>query len=187
MATWGEVVAIAANPEEASYGLPARFGRPGDPMVGLYALPGWSDLYQGAVALGLCGLGQSMPGTVYAITQMLRERYSPKQVRTLSLRDDAAFLQDEAERRDAANQVAGQTPPPAGPEKEEKESPAGKPKPKRGPKVRYDPKEDRRIYEAWMTNSYRDFKDLARNLGSTCPQVKRAIDRHRKRQAQPPE
>lgn len=54
---------------------------------------------------------------------------------------------------------------------------------RRGRKPEYDPQRDRRIAEAWNTGHYRRYADLARELDGalTATDVKRAVDRHRKR------
>ncbi len=53
--------------------------------------------------------------------------------------------------------------------------------PKRGRKPDTDPKEDKRIAEAWATGQYRTFADLERELELDKGEGKRAVDRHRKR------
>jgi hypothetical protein len=53
---------------------------------------------------------------------------------------------------------------------------------KSGPKgPRTDPLEDKRIFDAWKTGRYKDYKDLARELHLERRDVKLAIDRHEKR------
>ena len=44
-----------------------------------------------------------------------------------------------------------------------------------------DEAEDKRIYDAWKTGRYRKYADLAAEKAISPPDVKRAIDRHRKR------
>ncbi len=56
-----------------------------------------------------------------------------------------------------------------------------KPRAKRGRKPDTDPKEDKRIAEAWATGQYRTFADLERELELDKGEGKRAVDRHRKR------
>ncbi len=53
---------------------------------------------------------------------------------------------------------------------------------KRGRKPIYDEEQDKRVQDAWRSGEHRNFKDLARELGiSSSRDVRRAIDRHRKR------
>jgi hypothetical protein len=52
---------------------------------------------------------------------------------------------------------------------------------KRGRPKDTDPKEDKRVYEAWITGQYAKYEDLGRELKQTKLYVKRAIDRHKKR------
>ncbi len=56
-----------------------------------------------------------------------------------------------------------------------------KPRTKRGRKPDTDPKEDKRITEAWAAGQYRTFADLERELKLEQGEGKRAVDRHRKR------
>jgi hypothetical protein len=60
---------------------------------------------------------------------------------------------------------------------------AGKSKGGRGRPIDTDPKADRRIVEAWARGrgQYKSLEDLAHGLGTTKPEVKKAIDRHRQR------
>ena len=60
--------------------------------------------------------------------------------------------------------------------------PRPKPKPKRrGRKPDTDPKADKRIADAWGTGRHKTYADLAHELGRPLLDVRRAIDRHRKR------
>jgi hypothetical protein len=52
---------------------------------------------------------------------------------------------------------------------------------KRGRQPDTDPKQDQRIAEAWETGQYVDYAGLARELHIDKREVKRAVDRHRKR------
>jgi uncharacterized protein YukE len=58
---------------------------------------------------------------------------------------------------------------------------AVKKKRRRGRKPDTDFKDDQRIFDAWMTGSYRTYNECARTLGKTEKQVRDAIDRHRHR------
>ncbi len=51
---------------------------------------------------------------------------------------------------------------------------------KRGPKRRYPPKEDQKLWDAWQTGSYQTHYDLAVEKGMKFVEVKRALDRVRK-------
>jgi hypothetical protein len=55
---------------------------------------------------------------------------------------------------------------------------------RRGPKLKYDPRADARIADAWATDRHRTFGDLARELGGGLKplDVRKAIDRHQARQ-----
>lgn len=65
---------------------------------------------------------------------------------------------------------------------EEHNVPAGPAQEKRGGRrLKYDPKDDQKIAEAWMTKEHRTFKDLAMALGRKPKEVKLAFERHRKR------
>lgn len=77
--------------------------------------------------------------------------------------------------------VAGDTPT-VGPKGKKAERQV---KSKRGRKLETDPKEDKRVFEAWQTGRYRKYEDLARELRMTKDQVHNAIDRHRKRAKKP--
>jgi len=46
-----------------------------------------------------------------------------------------------------------------------------------------DPKADQRVSEAWSTGQYKTYADLGAALGQSGHDVKKAIDRHRKRKA----
>ncbi|MBN1443730.1 MAG: hypothetical protein JXA90_13555 [Planctomycetes bacterium] len=61
----------------------------------------------------------------------------------------------------------------------------GKPMAKRkgGRRPQSDPAADRRLYEAWKTGRYQTHEGLAREKGISETEVRRAIDRHRKRLA----
>jgi hypothetical protein len=52
---------------------------------------------------------------------------------------------------------------------------------KRGPKLKYDPKDDERINDAWSTGRYNNYDDLARERGKDerRSDIEKAIDRHR--------
>jgi hypothetical protein len=52
---------------------------------------------------------------------------------------------------------------------------------RRGRKPGTDPKADRRIADAWRTGSYKEYKDLAREVGMSEREVGLAIDRDRHR------
>jgi hypothetical protein len=52
---------------------------------------------------------------------------------------------------------------------------------KRGRPVDTDPKADKRVYEAWKSGHYPNYSELARELKMSQGDMKRAIDRHRKR------
>jgi hypothetical protein len=52
---------------------------------------------------------------------------------------------------------------------------------KRGPKPKYDPKVDQRIFDAWKSGSHRDFAALAHALGMKLKDVRLAIDRQEAR------
>jgi hypothetical protein len=54
-------------------------------------------------------------------------------------------------------------------------------KKRRGRKPHTDPKEDKRIAEAWATKQYKTHEDLGREFGKTRCEIYRALDRHRKR------
>ena len=73
------------------------------------------------------------------------------------------------------NEILNATPPPA------ENQPA-----KRGRKHESDPKEDNRIYDAWSTGEHKYYEEAARALAMKKLDVKRAIDRHRKRLASKP-
>jgi hypothetical protein len=53
----------------------------------------------------------------------------------------------------------------------------------RGRKPEYDPKKDRRIWDAWQSGAHKDYKALADALGLKRAEVAKAIDREEKRQA----
>src|SRR5262249_44122990 len=54
---------------------------------------------------------------------------------------------------------------------------------KRGRRPKYDPKTDERVADAWQSGSYRNAEELGRELCLSADQVRRALDRHRKRHA----
>jgi hypothetical protein len=64
------------------------------------------------------------------------------------------------------------------------EGEASKPRKRRGrkPDPTIDPKKDKRIAEAWETEHYSKYADLARELGISEREVRLAIDRHQKRE-----
>jgi len=61
----------------------------------------------------------------------------------------------------------------------------GKTPSKRGRPIDTDHKEDKRVYEAWITETYVKYEDLARELGMTRRKIKNIVDRHRKRLRKP--
>jgi hypothetical protein len=46
-----------------------------------------------------------------------------------------------------------------------------------------DPREDKRIFDAWKSGAHKDYADLARNLRKSKRDIAKAIDRHRHRLA----
>ena len=64
-------------------------------------------------------------------------------------------------------------------------SKASKPKVKKGPgrPAKSDPKADKRIWDAWKTRAYNNYRELANELGREVKEVGLAIDRQRKREA----
>lgn len=52
---------------------------------------------------------------------------------------------------------------------------------KRGRRPDTDPKADKSLFEAWKTRRYKTYAELAEEKNATALEVKRAIDRHRKR------
>lgn len=62
--------------------------------------------------------------------------------------------------------------------------PKGKKMPKkkmRGAPQRYDPREDKKVFDAWKSRAYRTYAQCGRELGLTRKQVATAIDRHKQR------
>jgi hypothetical protein len=57
----------------------------------------------------------------------------------------------------------------------------GKSRGRRGRKPDTDPKDDKRVADAWSTGEYRTYEQCGSALGRTKKQVKDAIDRHRHR------
>lgn len=59
-------------------------------------------------------------------------------------------------------------------------------KKKRGAPVRFDPRDDARVFEAWATGDHKTHADCARELGGkhTAESVKLTIERHAKRMKQ---
>jgi len=68
---------------------------------------------------------------------------------------------------DATGQASGRPPKP--------------PQKKRGGQIKYNPHADQRIADAWKSGRYNTYADLARQMESTEDQVRKAIDRCRKR------
>ena len=61
------------------------------------------------------------------------------------------------------------------------EAAARKSRARRGRKPDTDPKDDKRIAEAWASRQYKTFADMERELDLPTGAGKRAVDRHRKR------
>jgi hypothetical protein len=64
----------------------------------------------------------------------------------------------------------------------EEEAPRQRGRRRRGRKTSTDPQADQAIYDAWATGNYPKYSDLAREIGKSEREVRRAVDRHRHRQ-----
>ncbi|HKI36277.1 MAG TPA: hypothetical protein VKA46_30750 [Gemmataceae bacterium] len=81
----------------------------------------------------------------------------------------------------AAAPLSVETPPAAVNSKQPMTVEVANGKRRRGSKPRTDPKEDKRIAEAWDTGHYRTYEECGNALRMSKQQVKKAIDRHRHR------
>ncbi|MBL8800097.1 MAG: hypothetical protein JNM56_39810 [Planctomycetia bacterium] len=84
---------------------------------------------------------------------------------------DVQAMSDSCGRQPAAKQAEGIA------------APGKRAKRGRKPDPAIDPRQDRRIAEAWDTGRYKDYADLAREKHLTKHDIQLAIDRHRKREA----
>jgi hypothetical protein len=97
-ATWGSVLWLLENPYAMTYGLPARFSRYGDSPPPLAQFEEWREVWQAAVALGLCKPGMRHQDVPLAVTSLLLEHYSDEEMRRLPLSDVVAFLRARSEK-----------------------------------------------------------------------------------------